>query len=74
MKRYKARLALLRHLQRQNIDFFDTYSLVVYFTAVRIVLKTASQEGMAIHHLYVKCAFLYGYLDEEIYMRLPREY
>jgi hypothetical protein len=74
IERYKARLDLLGHLQRQNIYIFETYSPVVDLTATRIALTVACQERMAIHHLYVKCAFLYGYLDEEIYMRLPQEY
>jgi hypothetical protein len=46
----------------------------VDFTAVRIALTIACQEGMAFHRLDVKCALLYGYLVEEIYMRLPQEY
>jgi Reverse transcriptase (RNA-dependent DNA polymerase) len=29
---------------------------------------------MTTHHLDVKCALLYGTIDEEIYMRLPEEY
>ena len=74
IERYKARLVLLGHLQQKDIDFFETYSPVVDFTAVRIALVIACQLGMTTHHLDVKCAFLYGNLDEEIYMRLPDEY
>jgi Reverse transcriptase (RNA-dependent DNA polymerase) len=74
IERYKARLVLLWHVQRQNIDFFETYSPVVDFTAVRIALTIAYQEGKEFYHLDVKFAFLYGYLDEEIYMCLPQEY
>ena len=74
IERYKARLVLLGHLQRQNIDYFETYSPVVDFTAVRTALTIACQEGMIIHHLDVKCAFLYGSIEEEIYMQLPLEY
>jgi hypothetical protein len=71
IERYKARLVLLGHLQRPNIDFFETYAPVVDFTAVRIALVIAVQTGMSMHHLDVKCAFLNGYIEEEIYMRLP---
>ena len=38
IERYKARLVLLGHLQRPEVDFFDTYAPVVDFTAVRIAL------------------------------------
>jgi Reverse transcriptase (RNA-dependent DNA polymerase) len=72
IKRYKASLVLLGHLQQKNIDFFETYSPAVYFTAVRIAI--ACQMEMTTHHLDVKCSFLYGTIDEEIYMRFPDEY
>jgi Reverse transcriptase (RNA-dependent DNA polymerase) len=42
IERYKARLVLLGHLQRPDIDFFETYAPVVDFTAVRIALAIAS--------------------------------
>ena len=74
VERYKARLVLLGHLQRENIDYFETYAPVVDFTAVRIALVIACSNKMSIHHLDVKCAFLYGNLEEEIYMRLPDGY
>jgi Reverse transcriptase (RNA-dependent DNA polymerase) len=74
IERYKARLVLIGHLQQKDIDFFETYSTVVDFTAVRIALAIACQMEMTTHHLDIKCAFLYGNIDEEIYMRLPEEY
>jgi alkylhydroperoxidase family enzyme len=64
IERYKARLVLLGHLQQKDIDFFETYSPVVDFTAVRIALAIACQMEMTTHHLDVKCAFLYGTIDE----------
>jgi hypothetical protein len=57
----------LGHLQQKDINFFETYSPVVDFTAVRIALAIACQMEMPPHHLDVKCAFLYGTIDEEIY-------
>jgi hypothetical protein len=74
IERYKARLVLLVHLQQKDVDFFENYSHVVDFTAVRIALAIACQMEMSTHHLDVKCVFLYGTIDEEIYMRLPEEY
>jgi Reverse transcriptase (RNA-dependent DNA polymerase) len=74
VERYKARLVLLGHLQRKNIDYFETYAPVADFTAVRIALVVASFTNMSMHHLDVKCAFLNGELEEEIYMRLPDTY
>jgi hypothetical protein len=65
---------LLGHLQRENIDYFETYAPVVDFTAVRIALVLASFKNMSIHLLDVKCAFLNGELKDETYMRLPDSY
>jgi hypothetical protein len=58
IERYKAKLVLLGHLQQKDIDFFETYSPVVDFTAVKIALAIACQMEMTTHHLDVKCAFL----------------
>jgi hypothetical protein len=38
------------------------------------VIATACTKQWIIHHLDVSSAFLNGYLDEDIYMILPREY
>lgn len=72
--RYKARLVLLGHLQRAGIDYGDTYAPVADFTVVRALLaKTASSEWL-VHQMGVKCAFLTGDLDEDLYMSLPPDY
>jgi hypothetical protein len=65
---------LLGHLQRENIDYFETYTPVVDFTAVRIGLVLASFKNMSINHLDVKSTFLNGELKGEIYVRLPDRY
>lgn len=71
LERYKARLVLLGHLQRPNVDFYDTYAPVADFTVVRIILALACCRGWYVRQFDVKTAFLNGELDEEIYMRLP---
>jgi Reverse transcriptase (RNA-dependent DNA polymerase) len=38
------------------------------------VIATACAQQWIIHHLDGKSAFLNGYLDEDIYMSLPRDY
>ena len=71
LERYKARLVLLGHLQRPNVDFYDTYAPVTDFTVVRILLALACSRGWLVRQFDVKAGFLNGDLDEEIYMRLP---
>ncbi|KMQ87096.1 retroelement pol polyprotein [Lasius niger] len=69
--RYKARLVACGYAQQPNIDFTETYSPVVRYESVRALLAIAAQQDMEIAQGDVKTAFLYGTLDEEIYMVLP---
>ena len=74
LERRKARLVLMGNFQRPHIDYFDTYAPVADFVVVRIVFAMACAKGWVVHQLDVKSAFLNGYLEEEIYMKLPGEY
>ena len=60
--------------QVYGIDFKETFSLVVQFQTVRILLALAVLEGWDIESLNVKTAYLYGKLDEEIYIDQPEGY
>ncbi|KAE9058789.1 hypothetical protein PF010_g30872 [Phytophthora fragariae] len=57
--------------QRHGIDYEETYSLVAYLNSVRAMLARCGAEGMEIEQCDVDTAFLYGKLEEEIYMELP---
>jgi hypothetical protein len=74
VERHKARLVLLGNLQRPEIDFYDTYAPVADFTVVRIMFVIACDQKWLIHQLDVKCAFLNGRIDEDIYKRMPYGY
>jgi hypothetical protein len=71
---HKARLVLLGHLKRPEIDYNEKYAQVADFTVIRALLaKTAAAEWL-VHQKDVKCAFLNGNMDEDIYLSLPEEY
>ena len=53
------------------MDFEETFSLVARFKTVRLLLSIAVLEDWDIEVLDVKTAFLFGELDEEIYMEQP---
>ncbi|KAE8976205.1 Retrovirus-related Pol polyprotein from transposon TNT 1-94 [Phytophthora fragariae] len=57
--------------QRHGIDYEETYSPVAYLNSIRAMLAKCSAEGMEIEQCDVDTAFLYGKLEEEIYMELP---
>jgi transposase InsO family protein len=70
--RYRARLVAQGHTQRKELDYHDTYSPVVNFTLVRFFfILFVIGLGWLSSHLDIKCAYFYGDLDEEIYMRPP---
>lgn len=69
--RYKARLVARGFTQKPGFDFSETYSPVARMDTLRTVLALANQEGMAVHQMDVKTAFLNGNLSEEIYMLQP---
>ena len=72
--KYKARLCARGFTQIPGIDFFDTFSPVAKWTTIRTLLSLATALDFDIAQLDVKTAFLYGKLDEEIYMSIPHGY
>lgn len=72
--RYKARLVARGFSQRKGLDYEDTYSPVTKLTTLRTLLAIVNHNGMHLHQLDVKTAFLNGTIQEDIYMRLPDEF
>jgi hypothetical protein len=58
--------------QVPGLDFADTFSPVAQFETVRLLLATAALKDWDIEALDLKTAFLYGTLDEELYMEQPQ--
>ncbi|KAL0447950.1 UNVERIFIED_CONTAM: Retrovirus-related Pol polyprotein from transposon TNT 1-94 [Sesamum latifolium] len=69
--KFKARLVAKGFKQNEGIDYFDTYSSVAHLTTIRVLIALASVYNLPIHQMDVKIAFLYGELEEEIYMDQP---
>jgi len=69
--RKKARLVAKGFSQVEGIDYDQVFSPVVRFETVRIMFALAALNGWHISGLDVKTAYLYGKLDEEIYMEQP---
>ena len=55
----------------EGIDYNETYSPVVKFTSVRILLACVTVLGLFLHQMDVKTAFLNGDLNETVYMEQP---
>ena len=69
--RKRGRLVAKGFSQIHGIDFEETFSPVARFETVRLLLAVSALEDWEIEALDVKTAFLYGELDEELYMEQP---
>jgi len=70
-KHKKARLVAKGYRQVEGIDYNEIFSPVVHYETVQFMIALAALNDWYISGLDVKTAFLYGELDEEIYMDQP---
>lgn len=74
IERYKARLVIRGFTQEYGIDYEETFSPVVKFTSLRSIIAMAATERLHMKQFDVATAFLYGDLEEEIFMTQPQGY
>nr|GEW33720.1 putative ribonuclease H-like domain-containing protein [Tanacetum cinerariifolium] len=71
MVRNKARLVAQGHTQEEEIDYEEVFALVARIEAIRLFLAYASFMGFIVYQMDVKSAFLYGTIEEEVYVCQP---
>ncbi|GJV16538.1 retrovirus-related pol polyprotein from transposon TNT 1-94 [Tanacetum coccineum] len=69
--RNKARLVAQSHRQEEGIDYDEVFASVARIKAVRLFLAYASFMDFTMFQMDVKSAFLYGTIEEEVYVSQP---
>ncbi|GJU59252.1 putative ribonuclease H-like domain-containing protein [Tanacetum coccineum] len=67
----KARLVAQCHTQEEGIDYNEDFAPVARIEAIRLFLAYASFKDFIVYQMDVKSAFLYGKIEEEVYVCQP---
>ncbi len=76
VKKFKARFCACEVQQLDGINFFETYSPVVQWTTVRLMLILENLLGLKSKQADVTTAFLHATLgeDEKVYVEMPLDF
>lgn len=69
--RYKARLVAKGNNQKEGIDYTETFSPVVRFASIRVILTMDANKNLILKQFDIT-AFLHGEIKEEIYTEQPK--
>nr|GEZ80138.1 hypothetical protein [Tanacetum cinerariifolium] len=69
--RNKARLVAQGYTEEEGIDYDEVFAPVVRIEAIRLFIAYALFKDFVVYHMDVKSAFLYGKIEEEVYVCQP---
>ncbi|GJY02249.1 putative ribonuclease H-like domain-containing protein [Tanacetum coccineum] len=69
--RNKARLVAQGYTQEEGIDYDKVFVLVARIEAIRLFLAYASFKDFVLYKMDVKSVFLYGKIEDEVYVYQP---
>ncbi|GJY52359.1 putative ribonuclease H-like domain-containing protein [Tanacetum coccineum] len=69
--RNKARLVAQGYTQEEGIDYDEVFAPVARIEAIRLFLAYASFKDFVVYQMDMKSAFLYGKIEEEVYVCQP---
>ncbi|GJS66484.1 putative ribonuclease H-like domain-containing protein [Tanacetum coccineum] len=69
--RNKARLVAQGYIQEEGIDYDEVFAPVARIEAIMLFLAYASFKDFVVYQMDVKSAFIYGKIEEEVYVCQP---
>nr|GEY22381.1 hypothetical protein [Tanacetum cinerariifolium] len=67
----KSCLVAKGYAQKEGVDFKESFAPVARLEAVRLFIAYAAHKSFTVYQMYIKIAFLYGPLKEEVYVNQP---
>lgn len=52
-----------------QINYMETFSPIVYLNSIHMLLSLVVNQSWSLHQLYIYNIFLYGDLDEQVFMK-----
>nr|GEX44058.1 retrovirus-related Pol polyprotein from transposon TNT 1-94 [Tanacetum cinerariifolium] len=67
----KSRLVAKGYAQKEGVDFKDSFAPVARLEVVRLFIAYAAHKSFTVYQMDIKTPFLYGPLEEEVYINQP---
>ena len=71
IEKFKAILVANGYVQKEGIDYEETFTPIAHYTSIKSVVSLAVLMGWEIHEMDVKTMFLNGVIEEEVYIEQP---
>jgi predicted RNA binding protein YcfA (HicA-like mRNA interferase family) len=67
--KYKGRIIVKGYVQRERVDYTETFAPTAHFGALQTVIALATMEDWELESVDISTAFLNGDIDAEVYMQ-----
>lgn len=71
---YKVCLVTKGNTQEEGINYVETFSPVVQFSLIRLILAVVVDLDLELYQMGIKIPLLIGEMEEEIYMQQPTDF
>ena len=68
----KSRLVAQGYTQVEEVDFDESFTPMARLESIHILMSIACTMNFKLYQMDVKCAFLNGYLNEEVFVEQPK--